>query len=92
MRSVPWSTQRDRRRIPPKRARETATVITPAMVIKRFRRSEITVSRPKYLIRPHTAIAPRLRHKDLELHLALLARGPTRRLAGAWRQQFGHRE
>ncbi len=44
---VPWSTVRDTSRIPPNRNNDTATVITPANVISRLRRSEISVSRVK---------------------------------------------
>ena len=44
---VPWSTHRDSSMIPPKRASDTATVRTPATVISRLRRSEISVSRRK---------------------------------------------
>ncbi len=44
-RAVPWSTIRDSRRTPPKRNRDTATVMTPARVMSRLRRREIAVSR-----------------------------------------------
>jgi hypothetical protein len=44
-RAVPWSTIRDRSSTPPNRKRDTATVMTPARVMRRFRRSETAVSR-----------------------------------------------
>ena len=44
---VPWSTVRDTSRIPPNRNSEIATVMMPAIVISRLRRSEISVSRTK---------------------------------------------
>ena len=45
--SVPWSTHFDSIEMPPNSASDTVTVAMPAMVIRRLRRSETSVSREK---------------------------------------------
>ena len=51
---VPWSTSRESSSAPPSTHSDTATVMIPARVMSRFRRSETSVSRAKYPIRVST--------------------------------------
>jgi hypothetical protein len=56
MRSVPWSTHFDSKRMPPNSASDTATVMMPATVINTLRRSETIVSRAKYASLVHMGL------------------------------------